>query len=255
MATNDVIFIADDIISFEENRIDSDIDKRIDDFINDILNSEENTDLYKLKLLNKIAKAVAQKISLISFKCLICGDSFLNAIELEQHTALFHNYTIINADSSDSDDDESDDNYESDLIVTNIDQQMMNYFNNIQNPNSCPSCSQNFNDQYELGEHFTLIHDSYQDLVILDNNTTGGFPGFDILFMIDMIDYVTNKKLHKLANEHAFCPICLYTYEIEYLNNLTKSCILNKKIKLDDSCYSDSEVQINKKKIMITLLN
>lgn len=74
----------------------------------------------------------------------------------------------------------------------------------------CYVCEKKYNSEYFLGEHFMANHDNYDDLGTLDNNKLTGFPGFDLLQLINMICYphdYNNPPKH--ATE---CSICTQPY-------------------------------------------
>lgn len=57
----------------------------------------------------------------------------------------------------------------------------------------CPICQQKFSNSFILGEHFLNDHNDYNVLCSLDTNKIrNGFPGFDILQRINMIDDQNN---------------------------------------------------------------
>ena len=91
----------------------------------------------------------------------------------------------------------------------------------------CPGCGKKYLNEYLLGEHFSQTHNNYENLISLDNNIIHtGFPGWDLLFKINMIQkyppdkftckicYLeTNKKIIKLTCcQNKICKSCLKSH-------------------------------------------
>lgn len=72
----------------------------------------------------------------------------------------------------------------------------------------CSICDRGFNDQFDLGNHVMRRHDDYNSLLVLDRKRQDGFPGFEVLKKIGMIDFV--HKLNTKSNEN--CIICNNEY-------------------------------------------
>jgi len=85
----------------------------------------------------------------------------------------------------------------------------------------CPVCELKFNSPYHLGEHFSYAHQSYEIQKVLDTKTSIYFPGYDMLHMINMIDFLDNDQLKKITNET--CPICCTGYTTSIISR-TRSC-------------------------------
>lgn len=85
----------------------------------------------------------------------------------------------------------------------------------------CPICELKFNSPYHLGEHFSYAHQSYEMQKILDTKTSIYFPGYDMLHMINMIDFLDNDQLKKIIHES--CPICCSEYTTSIISR-TRSC-------------------------------
>jgi hypothetical protein len=69
----------------------------------------------------------------------------------------------------------------------------------------CPTCHQKYANTYYLGEHFILSHNDYNILCTLDEKYHNGFPGFQILFKIEMIENIR-------VDESQMCEICYFNY-------------------------------------------
>ena len=78
----------------------------------------------------------------------------------------------------------------------------------------CPVCSLKFTNAFILGEHFILDHNDYDTLRQLDIKNCNGFPGFEILEKIDMLQISENEINKETATET--CDICCFQYD----NNL-----------------------------------
>jgi len=70
----------------------------------------------------------------------------------------------------------------------------------------CPTCHKKYNNQFFVGEHFIKAHNDYSVFCDLDKVDHNGFPGFDILKKIDMIEDINNK-------ENEICDICCFNFE------------------------------------------
>jgi glutaredoxin len=81
----------------------------------------------------------------------------------------------------------------------------------------CPVCNKKYSTQYNLGEHFVLSHSSYESQLILDSKKgEGGFPGFNILEYIGMIEKISYTEFKSTIDES--CIIC----NNEYINDKKK---------------------------------
>lgn len=87
---------------------------------------------------------------------------------------------------------------------------MSNEEDNIpEDPNGeyeCPTCHKKYNNQFFVGEHFIKAHNDYSVFCELDHVDHNGFPGFEILKKIDMIEDANNK-------ENETCDICCFNFE------------------------------------------
>jgi len=99
--------------------------------------------------------------------------------------------------------------------------------NDLNGKYECPVCRQKFSNSFILGEHFFIDHNDYTVLCSLDvNRIRNGFPGFNILKRINMID--ENKII-----QDTYCKICYFEFnkekfDLECLDNnrnsLTMTC-------------------------------
>lgn len=89
----------------------------------------------------------------------------------------------------------------------------------------CPTCGNKYSNIYLLGEHFTMSHNSYDDFCLLDVKNSNGFPGFDILLYINMIELFVSK-------ESNLCEICYQQYDNNQLKlNCCSKLICDKCLK------------------------
>lgn len=94
----------------------------------------------------------------------------------------------------------------------------------------CPICGNKYLVDSYLGEHFFLSHNNFSEFKDLDDSSVcNGFPGFNLLKHIDMIDEIDIDKIE--VNDRK-CSICYQKYK-------------NKKIEEDKKDYeytSDNEI-------------
>jgi rubrerythrin len=109
----------------------------------------------------------------------------------------------------------------------------------------CPVCELKFNTPYHLGEHFSYAHQSYEMQKVLDTKTSIYFPGFTMLHMINMIDFLDNCQLKKIKDES--CPICYVEYTTSIIKR-ARSCTQFDRLhkSLDKSSYQKIEDAIKK---------
>lgn len=69
----------------------------------------------------------------------------------------------------------------------------------------CPTCENKYSNAFFLGEHFTIEHNDYDMLCKLDNKEPTGFPGFKVLYKINMIE-----KMNEFT--HEICDICQFNF-------------------------------------------
>ena len=175
------------------------------------------------------------------YKCPLCDEIFNSDISLIDHFNLVHYEIIIddlkiNSDNEDIIDDntdvenensyEDDDGYYSDEYYERV------YRESEYGEYVCKICSKKFINHERLNEHFLRSHSSYNDTLLLDDNETiGGFPGFNVLQHMNVFHY-TDKP------EEDTCPICFETY--------IKNEILTEKLKFNENEYKDDdEVIVN----------
>ncbi len=115
-------------------------------------------------------------------------------------------------DEEDENDEDNEDNRE--ILVDNIRTSLNGRF-------QCPICSNKYNTQFHLGEHFYISHGSYSDQSILDEEKKGNFPGIGVLEHIGMIDV-----FHKTKTCETECQICSCEYTNEMCLKIEKNrCI------------------------------
>lgn len=109
----------------------------------------------------------------------------------------------------------------------------------------CPICFKKYSTDNLLGEHFILIHNNFEEYTALDKkDVCDGFPGFDILKHINMIDEVKKKEWEK-----EMCIICYRHFkysEGEYKINDKTNDLLKRNDVLKNN-FSDSDLLIHDK--------
>lgn len=85
----------------------------------------------------------------------------------------------------------------------------------------CPLCDNRYSNTFYLGEHFISSHNDYSVLCKLDERIHNGFPGFKVLYKINMIKKIKSAEI----NEHKNCEICCFefTYNIDEINKYKTS--------------------------------
>ena len=76
---------------------------------------------------------------------------------------------------------------------------------------NCPLCENKYSNSFLLGEHFVISHTEYEVLTTLDEKQWNGFPGFDILEKINMIEYT------EILEDK--CEICFYNFDDKNTEN------------------------------------
>ena len=85
---------------------------------------------------------------------------------------------------------------------------------------NCPVCNNKYSNAFILGEHFITSHNDYSVLCTLDERVHNGFPGFDILYKIKMINKINKKVSINVTKKK--CKICFMNFT--YNNDeITKS--------------------------------
>jgi hypothetical protein len=86
----------------------------------------------------------------------------------------------------------------------------------VNGQHSCPICNKRYSTANILGEHFMLSHGNFDDLAVLDTKIKRtGFPGFDILIYIGMIEDMSSKEIWYNVLFESQCPICLTQYRFK----------------------------------------
>lgn len=150
------------------------------------------------------------------FACPSCVLSFNTEVSFNDHFLATHMSQNINEDNNEcvcdncgqafDDSDDLDDHVEECGIIDNIPVNLLGVY-------SCPACDNKYVTAGMLGEHFIITHNNYSDMSILDTKKKeGGFPGFDMLNLINMIysgPIITEQTI--LKND--VCYICRYDYK------------------------------------------
>lgn len=79
---------------------------------------------------------------------------------------------------------------------------------------TCPVCNKKYADVFLLGEHFSLTHNNYDILCSLDSTIHNGFPGFDILCKIEMINKLDRRTHKQLVKKKDECYICRHNFSM-----------------------------------------
>lgn len=76
----------------------------------------------------------------------------------------------------------------------------------------CPICHKRYINEFYMGEHFINAHNDYNIFCELDHVEHNGFPGFEILKKIEMIEDANNKEKY-------MCDICCFNFEDNIFTN------------------------------------
>jgi hypothetical protein len=77
----------------------------------------------------------------------------------------------------------------------------------------CPQCQSHFSTEEELGTHFLEVHNNYGAITDLDISKGIGFPGFEILEKIEMVQPIKSEDFPKYFDED--CNICYEKFHEE----------------------------------------
>jgi len=122
--------------------------------------------------------------------------------------------------------------------------------NENENALGCPLCDEKFMNQITLGNHFMETHNSYEQLSILSEKTSSGFPGLNVLCMIKMIQFVKDTRM-----KYPQCPICYFTFDpiIEYYTYEQYDYISSRENKvskyqsfIDDTKFLDTKTYVKR---------
>ncbi len=251
-----------------DKSMDNILDKDIDKILNDLDNLSEISNIDEVEVSNvkskiiffekitKDTKVVKKKVKILKqdFKCPICGILYNNEIDVNEHYLLRHcirklegrvSCGICGGDFDNEEDytdhDCSGDGEIGDSIPTDI-----------RGRYSCPICNNRYLTQNMLGEHFLVSHNSYESYSALDENRVdGGFPGFDILEHIGMIERLSDGDVDRIVASGDKCEICFSMYKFKekpfnaQFNMLKLSDKKDKNDKYDKNGYcSDSEIHL-----------
>ena len=95
---------------------------------------------------------------------------------------------------------------------------------------ACPLCDNKYSNAFILGEHFITSHNDYSVLCDLDKRIHNGFPGFNLLYRINMIKQLSEKKSLDIITKR--CEICCIDFSYDS-NEIQKS-------KLSDDILMDN---------------
>lgn len=96
----------------------------------------------------------------------------------------------------------------------------------------CPVCHLKFSNSFVLGEHFILDHNDYDTLCSLDVRNHNGFPGFNILEKIMMINFLLDESIL----DQEYCDICTFDYNLNLNEPRTEQIIDNNRTPLIMNC-------------------
>lgn len=204
--------------------LDSDSDSTTENVIN-LLDSSESSDSNDVMPLPPavpplpfISSSIVPSSTIKYPKCYTCKVTFNTVADLNKHFVDVHNC------QSDSDNEEdaicrcikcggifvndnvfnahtcSGNGYNEDNIPTDSDGEF-----------ACPMCTNIYSNEAFLGEHFITAHNNYEECCVLDDRKHKGFPGFDLLEIIGMIDTFHPSFISSCPES---CSICFNQYEI-----------------------------------------
>lgn len=117
---------------------------------------------------------------------------------------------------------DNDDDFElhicNDSVIINDD----NIPTDINGKYNCPMCDNKYFNEILLGEHFIISHNNYNEFGKLDDNIKkNGFPGFDILEYIYMIEIMSDCQIEAIVKNDEKCSICFSNFinNTKYNNN------------------------------------
>lgn len=224
METNSNINYINTMDEFEDTEEINDNSEETDDVI--IINKESDEKENKSKMLNNEIKNTINELDNIignykfkreeinnhKFVCHKCAKSFSAQYLFDEHNSI-HDNEIENVVCI----------CKKCGRIYNSDMDYLNHKNECTEINSntiipidengkypCPACGNKYSNSFYLGEHFIASHTGYDDMRILDEKHTDGplgFPGFELLKMIGMIDTVAN-----ISGE---CKICYFGFEFD----------------------------------------
>jgi len=190
-------------------------------------------------IINLFENSEASIFQTPKFNCLYCPLQFGSSSILQDHLDAFHTTTNTNVITYTN---ISDNNHEfdpcrchkCDLIFENdhaygshICGDKLNGYeiNDIENMGDykCPLCDKIYLNQHLLGEHFILAHNNYEDYCDLDDKIIrNGFPGFEILELLGMINIENNDEILEK------CSICYENFDLdEKTPTLLNCCKIN----------------------------
>lgn len=109
---------------------------------------------------------------------------------------------------------DSDDDDESTLCNSDDEQEVDNIPSHPNGNYQCPLCPRRYLSEYLLGSHFIISHSEYDRMLELDEiNTKIGFPGFELLEYIGMVELLTKREIDELIDKKYECAICRETFK------------------------------------------
>ncbi|ARF09714.1 hypothetical protein Indivirus_2_93 [Indivirus ILV1] len=207
--------------TFEQINDDEKKTEYTNNITNDIEDTEEDEGIvhteYEIKN-NEIQDAINELNNIIDkhkliigskFKCNKCSKSFNSQYLLDEHKSI-HDNEIENSVCICK---KCGGIYENDIDYLSH-KDKCNGINNNEIPTNengkyqCPACDNKYSNSFYLGEHFIAKHIEYDEMRILDEKkNTGilGFPGFELLKKIGMVDSSSNIS--------GKCKICYFDFE------------------------------------------
>lgn len=102
---------------------------------------------------------------------------------------------------------------------------------------NCPLCDNKYSSQYILGEHFLRDHNDYEQINLLDDKKSEGFPGFKLLKHIGMVKKYYIKENNEICD--TICDICkedlVNPYKFLCCNNIICKICLKKYITITNN--------------------
>jgi len=176
--------------------------------------NSEISQLPCIKQVNKTKKPKRKKIK-ESHLCPICKIQLHSEQEMNDHYAnshLMNEYCRCNKCGNIFNNDNAFTNHKCNVPEVLADGSYAiladNIPTNVNGEYQCPYCTNKYISVDFLGEHFIITHNDYESLTKLDDDIIHiGFPGFELLEYIGMIEYKEKEEIDEV------CQICNDNYE------------------------------------------
>lgn len=153
-----------------------------------------------------------------TYICNVCSEEFEYQDDYQDHMNTFH------IEKKQEDDAVSDDSNEEELELPQSKPRRNRFRRFFKVPKATPKyecsvCKQKFMSPAYLGNHYLEQHSTYDQNLVLDHNSHDGFPGFDILEIIGMIDIMNKNDMKNLFISFNCCPICQTKFDFYHKDN------------------------------------